>query len=200
VTSRRPTSSGSSCACSAASTPQRQGFRPTSRPEDFEIPHRDSLLEALGDLDRPWTAGPFAEPTRELLRRSAGSVARRLESYDELANDVRRTPGAWVVSHGEPHSANVMRDGRGGLVLVDWDTVSLAPRERDLWMVLDSDASGWSDYLSTAGTCSVDDRALRLYRSRWDLADIAAFVHLFRHAHGEAEDTVEAWGYLDDYL
>lgn len=168
--------------------------------EDFDIPHRHTLVEALGDLDRPWTSGPFGEPARELLRSSAESVARRLDSYDELASLVRITSDSWVVTHGEPKSSNVLRDGRGRLSLVDWDTVNVGPRERDLWMVLDPNASGWSDYLSTAGSCALDDRALRLYRSRWDLADIAEFVNVFRHAHEETADTTAALGYLESCL
>jgi spectinomycin phosphotransferase len=168
--------------------------------EDFEIPRRHTLVEALGDLDRQWTAGPFGEPARKLLRSSGETVARQLDSYDELASLVRRTSESWVVTHGEPHSSNVLRDGRGCLSLVDWDTVMVSPRERDLWMALDPNASGWSDYLSTAGSCVLDDRALRLYRSRWDLADIAEFVNVFRHAHEETADTIAALGYLESYL
>jgi len=165
--------------------------------EDFDIPHRQTLAEALGDLDRPWTAGPLGEPARAQLRCSAETVARRLDAYDELASLVRRTSESWVVTHGEPHSGNVLRDDGGGLSLVDWDTVKVGPRERDLWIVLDPDASGWSDYLSTAGPCALDDRALHLYRSRWNLADIAEFVNVFRHAHEETADTVAALGYLE---
>ena len=46
----------------------------------------------------------------------------------------RLRPGR-VVTHGEPHPGNVLRMQAGGLRLVDWDTVRLAPPERDLWMV-----------------------------------------------------------------
>ena len=39
------------------------------------------------------------------------------------------------MTHGEPHAGNVMRTDEGRL-LVDWDTVALAPPERDLWMLV----------------------------------------------------------------
>ena len=41
----------------------------------------------------------------------------------------------WVVTHGEPHPVNVMQTD-AGRVLIDWDTVAIAPPERDLWMVI----------------------------------------------------------------
>lgn len=164
--------------------------------EDFELPHRDTLVDALGDLDKPWRTGPFGETARELLRNSAADLAARLESYDELTKLVARTSGSWVLTHGEPQSSNILRDGRAGLALVDWDTVKLGPRERDLWMVLGPNARGWADYVSTAGPCVADEHALRLYRSRWALADVAEFINVFRHAHQETADTVASWGYL----
>jgi aminoglycoside phosphotransferase (APT) family kinase protein len=44
-----------------------------------------------------------------------------------------------VLTHGEPHGANVLL-GEGGLSLVDWDTVGIAEPERDLWFaVIDED-------------------------------------------------------------
>jgi spectinomycin phosphotransferase len=159
------------------------------RREDFSIPNRGSLLEALRDLDRPWRTGPFGEQARELLRRSAENLAARLEAYDDLVRIVGETSESWVITHGEPQSANVIRDESGGLFLVDWDTVELAPRERDLWMVVDPDLDS-----------DLDERALRLYRNRWALADVAEFVHLFREPHEQTADTVIAWDALAGYL
>ena len=42
----------------------------------------------------------------------------------------------------------------------------------------------------------VDPAALTFYRRAWDLADIAAFVGLFRSAHDRDEDTRHAWASL----
>src|SRR5207253_4460321 len=46
--------------------------------EDFALPGREALEEALAQLDAPWNAGPFAEPARAMLRTHAGAVRRRL--------------------------------------------------------------------------------------------------------------------------
>jgi aminoglycoside phosphotransferase (APT) family kinase protein len=60
---------------------------------------------------------------------------------------VRESSDSWVVTHGEPHRGNVIRDPRGGVYLVDWDTTLIAPRERDLRMVLDRELTGWDEYI-----------------------------------------------------
>jgi spectinomycin phosphotransferase len=171
---------------------------PTDLPrrEDFAVPSRAALVEALHDLDRVWDFGPFAEPARKLLQVSAHELDRRLQEYDELAAGVGENSDSWVVTHGEPHRANVIRDPQGGVHLVDWDTTLIAPRERDLQMVLDQDLTGWEEYREHAGVASLNHEALQLYRWWWELADIAVFVAGFRRPHERTEDTVASWEIL----
>jgi hypothetical protein len=168
---------------------------PTDLPqrEDFALPSRAALAEALHDLDRNWDFGPFAEPARKLLQVSAHEVERRLQEYDELAAGVREGSDSWVITHGEPHRANVIRDPQGGVHLVDWDTTLVAPRERDLQMVLDQELTGWDEYSEIAGVASLSHEALQLYRWWWELADIAVFVAGFRRPHERTEDAIASW-------
>jgi hypothetical protein len=107
------------------------------RAEDFALPARAALVEALEHLNRRWGSGPFAEPARRLLEANADAVLQRLDEYDDLVAVVRGSSADWVITHGEPHRGNVIREPRGGVHLVDWDTTRIAPRERDLHMVLD---------------------------------------------------------------
>ncbi len=148
--------------------------------EDFTLPARAELERALDELGIRWESGPFGEPARELLRQSAGDVRERLAAHDAAAAALLADQSSWVVTHGEPHSANVLRDARGRLLLVDWDTVRIAPPERDLWMVR---AEGPS-----------------FYRERWALAEICEYISEFRRAHGSSDDTRAAWAELGEYL
>jgi thiamine kinase-like enzyme len=66
-----------------------------------------------------------------------------------VAEQVGALSTAWVVTHGEPHPANVIRTP-GGLKLIDWDTVQLAPAERDLWMVAGPSGDDFDRYCRAA--------------------------------------------------
>ncbi len=79
--------------------------------------------------------------------------------------------------------------------LIDWDTVALAPAERDLWMLAGSDPDILKQYVAATGH-QLDEAALALYRLAWDLTDIASYVAEFRSGHERNEDTEQAWGYL----
>jgi spectinomycin phosphotransferase len=122
-----------------------------------------------------------------------------LEQYDELVRGIAASDETWVVTHGEPHSANVVRTA-GGMRLVDWETVRLAPRERDLVGILDGTANVLSAYRSEAGPVSPRAAALELFDVWWPLGEIASYVHLLRQPHVDSEDTKESWRELTEYL
>jgi spectinomycin phosphotransferase len=166
--------------------------RVPARREDFALPARG----VLDDLDRPWDGGPYGERAQELVRSHARDLERRLEEYDALVARVRAKREPWVVTHGEPHRANVIRGTDGAVHLVDWDTALVAPRERDLHMVLDADVAAHEEY----GTRTVDTDALRLYRLWWQLADITVFAAGFRRSHEESDDSAAAWDVLSRNL
>jgi spectinomycin phosphotransferase len=157
----------------------------------LEVTGRPRLEASLRELDQAWSGGPFSEPARERFAGHAADVTLFLSLADRLAVDVEQRGARWVVTHGEPHSANVMRAGTRDL-LVDWDTVALAPRERDLWMLVENGADDLAAYAEATGH-RIDHAALDFYRLAWDLNDVAESLNVLRSPHGESEDT--AWAY-----
>jgi spectinomycin phosphotransferase len=75
-------------------------------------------------------------------------------------------------------------------LLVDWDTVALAPPERDLWLVVETDADKIA-YTEATGR-QVDETALSFFRAAWDLNDLAAYLTVLRTPHTENDDTAFA--------
>ncbi|HZS23912.1 MAG TPA: hypothetical protein VFA30_02890 [Gaiellaceae bacterium] len=149
------------------------------------LPGRAHLDAALAQLDRPWTGGPLSEPARDAVRQGAGELAALLDLADRLAAVSLRGP--LVVTHGEPHAANVIRAGEGRFLL-DWDTVALAPAERDLWLLAEPDSTLADAYAELTGR-ALDGRALDYYRLAWDLKDWAEYLNVLRSPHGDNDDT-----------
>lgn len=164
--------------------------RGTVRPDDLAVQGRAGLEEALARLGERWGPGPCAEGARELLRTRAGDLRAALAAYDARAARVRRGAGGWVVTHGEPHVGNLLRV-RGGLVLVDWDTVRLAPAARDLWMV-DTGHGEVEEYRARTGR-PVPGAELDLYRVHWDLSEIALYATDLSRPHVADANTAIAW-------
>jgi spectinomycin phosphotransferase len=81
-------------------------------------------------------------------------------------------------------------------VVVDWDTVALAPPERDLWLVATDDAD--IAHYERASGIEVDRPAMSRYARVWDLADVASYLDQFRRPHVSDPDTDHAWTCLTE--
>lgn len=79
----------------------------------LDLPGRRHLDAGLEELNHTWSGGPFSEPARQALASHASDVATLLSLADRLSADVEKRGSTWVVTHGEPHSANVMQVGNG---------------------------------------------------------------------------------------
>jgi spectinomycin phosphotransferase len=104
--------------------------------------------------------------------------------------------GETVITHGEPHPGNVIREPGGEVMLIDWDTVGLARPERDLWMVASDTGDELRHYTELTGRL-VDVAVLGLYRMRWALDDLSCFIREVRAAHRRTLGTEHAWRSLE---
>lgn len=115
---------------------------------------------------------------------------------------LRAGPPSFVLCHGDCHGWNLLIDDRDQLFLVDWDTLLLAPKERDLMFI----GGGYGDSGDTAadeelyfyrgyGQTTVDRTACAYYRFARALEDITLFAEqILSTAAGE--DRHQALGYL----
>ena len=177
------------------------GCRARCRVDDLTVPRLDELmrlLDVVGDDGAPWSGGPFSEHLRQLLGARRGHVLDLVARHTTLAAAQRSAQERWVLTHGEPHRANTVTTA-SGTVLVDWDTLLVAPPERDLWRLVAEDAQVAAEYTALTGV-RLDPDALELYGLAWDLADIAISASELHAAHTDTEDVRTAWRSLEGYL
>lgn len=163
----------------------------------FRLPRRDELFAGL---EQPWRSGPYGEQTRALLAEARPHVEALLRHYDALVHAALRDSGRWVITHGEPHSGNFIRDEAGRLHLIDWDTVRLAPRERDLSSLPVDAPEVLAAYQSMAGAVQPRAALLELFRAWWDLCEICIYADHYRNQHEDTEDDAIRWPAFRDYL
>ena len=110
----------------------------------------------LRQLERPIhheapSTGPHAAVVSQLLIDHEAEIRRRIAHYRSLVAQYRRDPGPVVITHGEIHPGNVMVTSHGW-VIVDWDTLLIAPPERDLWRLARGSGSALRVYVDATGT------------------------------------------------
>jgi spectinomycin phosphotransferase len=169
-------------------TPVVQGHAPRHVPS---FGGRGDLAAFLLDPERPWDGGPFSEAARRLLVTRTADLAQLVVGFDHLVDSTDRARAHPVITHGEPHPANLMSVG-GRLVLIDWDTAALAPPERDIALIATADNDGVDRYQQATGR-ELAHAVITLYRLRWYLDDLASAVRLFRNGHRDTPDTRRWW-------
>ncbi|CRZ14349.1 protein kinase family protein [Mycolicibacterium neworleansense] len=125
----------------------------------------------------PWTSGPLAEKARLALTSHIEPIQGWTERYLELAETACSRRDAWVPTHGEPHNDNQVVTA-DGVQLVDWESLALAPPERD-----------YADLPAAAHHLLRPDPAmLELFALDWRLSEIAEYTRWFTAAHIGSED------------
>ena len=160
--------------------------------DELEIPGR-AALDAVLKQQLSAATGPYAAEVVDRVAANRSRLLGMLAEFEELAVDVRAN-SELVITHGEPHIANLVH-GESDVVLIDWDTVRWAPRERDLWWL---PGASWREAYGV--DLQVSESAIAMYRLRWTLFDVADFVPALLGARSAAPDLDVAMDWVCNLL
>ncbi|MFZ2012443.1 MAG: hypothetical protein WAV00_01305 [Nocardioides sp.] len=137
---------------------------------------------------KAWGPGPYAEAARDAVREHLGELARWTARYHALADMARGRP--WVATHGEPHADNQLLTPQGRL-LVDWESLKLAPAELDLRTLVDAGADPVD--------LGADPAMLELFDLEWRLDEVSQYAEWFAAPHtGTEDDRIAFDGLLEE--
>jgi spectinomycin phosphotransferase len=166
--------------------------------ETFAGDWREQVRAVLGRLESaaavawPWPAADgVARAVAALLANERERVSNLVACAERLAPWLHGKALPFVLCHADIHAGNVLTTGEGALLIVDWDTVMLAPKERDL-MFIGAGIGGWQrpeqavSFYRGYGDTAVDRDALAYYRCERVVQDIAVYCRdlLFTAAGG----------------
>ena len=138
-------------------------------------------------LRRTWSSGPFGEQARAAIRGRLDVIRHWLHDYLSLAAGV--DPATCVATHGEPGVQNQLRTG-DRVVLIDTESLKLAPAERDLARLTPVDRA-WTDRYGAVP----DPDLLRLFDLEWRLDEIGSYAAWFSRPHpGNGDDQTALGG------
>ncbi|MGI8689426.1 MAG: phosphotransferase enzyme family protein [Thermomicrobiales bacterium] len=124
---------------------------------------------------------PIAAALAAFLRDRRDEISHLIERADALGAVLRAQLPDMVLCHADIHAANVLIDANGALYIVDWDTLIVAPKERDLMFIGGGVASVWNSARAEAlfyrgyGRTEINPVALAYYRYERIVEDIAAY-------------------------
>ncbi len=160
-----------------------------------EVFSAESRLLAESYLHRS-LAGEFAQTpgaaVADVLCRYEAKIRRLLNRAGELGAHFREQPLRLVPCHADLHKWNIFIVSDEGWVILDWDTVKLAPHECDLMYIGGNIGGDQEDMNETPcfyegyGESAVNRQLITYYRCERILVDIAEFG---KQIWGVPEDT-----------
>lgn len=160
------------------------GLRPWAARVGPDLAQRLAEVTAM-----PWQEGPLGERARELLRAARPRLVEAERRYRELREIERAAAERRVPTHGEPHAGNQLLTADGELYLVDWETLALAPPERDLAALEPADRGEHAE-----------PRMLEMFALEWTLSEVEEYQRWFRAPHTGTEDDRIALAGLEEEL
>jgi spectinomycin phosphotransferase len=171
--------------------------------ETYSSHWRTMVHQFLEQVQVETVHDPIAVRLAELLRTKRDQIVDLLARADRLAQALAQRSQEYIVCHGDLHAGNLLLAANDAVYIVDWDTVILAPKERDLmfiggglidpaWAPHEEERLFYQGYGHTA----IDPMAVAYFRYERIIQDIAAFCQeICSPAVGDADRT-QALHYL----
>ena len=80
-------------------------------------------------------ADAIAAELAAFLKRKRDEVGELVRRAEQLASVLQTQSAPFILCHADIHAGNILIDADNHLYIVDWDTLILAPKERDLMFV-----------------------------------------------------------------
>jgi spectinomycin phosphotransferase len=150
--------------------------------ESYSPRWRDSLKNFLANIKERSFSDTIAKEMAAFLYSKKTEILVLVKRAEQLARKMQHRHRRYIVCHGDIHAWNLLITGGGDFYLVDWDTLILAPKERDLMFI----GAGLEGTGRTAdeeialfyqgyGQTEVDRSAIKYYRYERIIEDIAVY-------------------------
>ena len=171
--------------------------------ETYSPKWREIVKTALTRVETDIFDDPVATELAAFLKIKRGEILDLVARADRCAQALQVQAPESVVCHADLHAGNILIDASGTFYLVDWDTLVLAPKERDLMYAgggqfgaartpQQEEALFYEGY----GPAAVNPNALAYYRYERIVEDLAVECEQIFLADGSGEDQAQALRWL----
>ncbi|MBW8351244.1 phosphotransferase [Bacillus sp. IITD106] len=171
--------------------------------EQFSNPFEKNIQKILQTIEvYDEEAHTYRQQAKELFAKEQDDLRLTLNRMKKMQNHLQALPLNYSITHGDPNYANIMRDEKGLLHLIDFGELALGPIERDVMAFTGNDFfhSFLLEYVKHYHDVEFHIEVFEFYFYRWALQEISDYgSQLFFGSLGE-EENEHAWNELQPYL
>lgn len=172
--------------------------------ETFTSKWGETVKIFLRRIDNEAFKDPVALKMASFLKSKSKVILKLVRRSVELANLLKKQSLEYILCHADIHAWNLLIDKEDALYIVDWDTLILAPKERDLMFI----GAGIGDtgrtpkeedtlFYKGYGQTEINQDAISYYRYIRVIEDIAEYCkQIFQSDEGCDEDRMQSFDYL----
>lgn len=171
--------------------------------EAFSPQGRKTVKTFLARIENELFEEPIALEMAKFLSSKRLEIHTIIEKTEALATILQQQPLNPVLCHADLHGWNLMIDEASALYVIDWDTLILAPKERDLMFIgagiWDSGRTPTEEELlfyRGYGQADINPNAIAYYRFERILQDIAAYCEYIFLSDQGGDDRAQCFEYL----
>ena len=167
--------------------------------ETFSPFYRAKFRQYQAQVDTIAVRDPVAAEFAALMNEQREIISALVHHAERLAEIVRARSLPYVLCHADIHVGNMHITPAGTLYIVDWDTMTLAPKERDLMfpgMGLGTNESVTPEqqtacFYAGYGQTEVNSAALAYYRCERIVQDFYEYCGQILFTEGDSADRTE---------
>ncbi len=171
--------------------------------EAFFPKWRESVKAFLERVESEVFDVPIAAKMALFLKSKSVEILKIIERTEELAITLQKQPFDYVLCHADIHGWNLIIDKEEALYIVDWDTLILAPKERDLMFV---GAGIWDSgllpdeeealFYKGYGQTEINQDIISYYRFERVIQDIGEYCKQIFSSDGDCRAHIQSFEYL----
>ena len=144
--------------------------------EDFSSKWCDIVRTYDQQMDTINFDYPILAKLAEFWREKRKEIIGLVENTERLSKQLKQQKFNYVLCHADLHPGNIVIASNNKLLIVDWDSPILAPKERDLMFIGGGHRFKNEDidaFYEGYGKTEINQVVLRYYRNERIVADIA---------------------------
>lgn len=166
--------------------------------ETYSDKWREIVRDFQAQVEKSTFADPVAAQLAALLKSKRNEIRHLVNRAEQLASVLQTQSREFILCHADIHVGNVLVAANDRLYVVDWDTLTLAPKERDLMFIGGGLGGGGHSadeeealFYEGYGQTEIDPVALAYYRFERIVQDIAAYCEQILLAEEGGDDERE---------
>lgn len=142
--------------------------------ENFSLLYKDDFEHMFEAALNPSKTDKYIREMSTLIKSYEAEIRQNWENFQAIITECKKAPFKLVITHGDA-PGNILVDKDQNIYLVDWDSILLAPAERDTWFMKDN-KEFMDGYSSIYKNYQMNPLAYKFYLYNRYFEDLVGFI------------------------